>query len=254
MNISIIGSGNVATVLSKLFVEKGHTIHQIICRNESEGNKLALLVNATYSSIENKPDRNIDLCVVAITDGSLRELNKQIHLNFGDIVVAHTAGVCSMFEIENMSTNVGVLYPIQSLRKNMGYIPRIPFLIEASSGPAYTFLENFAKSISDSVTFVEASNRLRLHTAAVIVNNFTNYLYVMGEKFCKDEEVDFNLLKPLIVETAVRIETNAPLDMQTGPAARKDIFTMAKHLELLNAHPKVKTMYTRMSDGIMNGN
>jgi hypothetical protein len=93
--------------------------------------------------------------------------------------------------------------------------------------------------------------RLRLHTAAVIVNNFTNYLYSVAEVFCEKEMVDFNLLKPLIKETADRIMDNSPREVQTGPAVRKDITTLDKHLRLLAAHPKVRTLYMRMTDGIM---
>jgi hypothetical protein len=93
---------------------------------------------------------------------------------------------------------------------------------------------------------------LRIHAAAVIVNNFTNYLYAVTETFCHQECIDFNLLKPLILETAHRIQSVSPHDVQTGPAIRSDIGTIDKHLRLLNNHPKLKTLYTRLTDGIMN--
>ena len=92
-----------------------------------------------------------------------------------------------------------------------------------------------------------------MHAAAVIVNNFTNYLYGVAETFCKEENIDFNLLKPLIKETANRIEDHSPLDVQTGPAKRGDVITLSKHLKLLHDHPKLRVLYTRMTDAIMNG-
>jgi predicted short-subunit dehydrogenase-like oxidoreductase (DUF2520 family) len=94
--------------------------------------------------------------------------------------------------------------------------------------------------------------RLKLHTAAVIVSNFTNHLYAIAEDFCKSEHIDFNLLKPLILETAQRIMNMSPADVQTGPAVRKDIQTLDKHLRLLVNHPKLRTTYLRLSDSIMN--
>jgi F420-dependent methylenetetrahydromethanopterin dehydrogenase len=87
--------------------------------------------------------------------------------------------------------------------------------------------------------------------AAVVVSNFTNHLYVLAEDFCKKEEVDFALLAPLIKETAERIVHFSPAAVQTGPAARNDIFTIDKHLLILSDHPQLKNMYIKLTDSIM---
>jgi predicted short-subunit dehydrogenase-like oxidoreductase (DUF2520 family) len=251
MDISIIGSGNVATVMATLAKEKGHRIIQIISRNQGAGLILAEKVGATYSLINNAVNKNIDLCIVALSDNALPEALRGI--NFGETMLVHTAGAVSMNALSTASSKVGVLYPLQSLRKDMVAFPPIPFLIEANSTENFNFLNEFAITLSDNVIFVEEGKRLRLHASAVLVNNFTNYLYSVAEDFCKNEEVDFNLLKPLIVETAHRIENNSPSKVQTGPAHRRDITTLEKHLRLFSAYPKIKTLYTRMSDSIMNG-
>jgi predicted short-subunit dehydrogenase-like oxidoreductase (DUF2520 family) len=94
--------------------------------------------------------------------------------------------------------------------------------------------------------------RLKLHTAAVIVSNFTNHLYSLAEEFCSNEKVEFNMLKPLIIETAQRIMHESPSKVQTGPAVRKDIQTLDKHLRLLTNYPKLRTTYLRLTDSIMN--
>ncbi len=252
MNISIVGAGNVATVLAKMCKDKGHNIVQIIARNEGAGRKLAALVDAECINIYNEPNKNIDFCIIAISDGAYTDAEKS-NLNFGNIMVAHTAGSISMDAIKTVSTNLGVLYPLQTLRKEMDYFPEIPFLIEANNGTAFNFIEDFALTLSKNVHYVEEEKRFRLHTAAVIVSNFTNYLYGLTESFCKIEEIDFNLLKPLITETATRIKNISPLDVQTGPAIRKDIITLQKHLKILYPYKALKTWYTRFSDGIMNG-
>jgi predicted short-subunit dehydrogenase-like oxidoreductase (DUF2520 family) len=95
-------------------------------------------------------------------------------------------------------------------------------------------------------------DRLKLHVAAVIVSNFTNHLYAIAEEYCHKESVDFNMLKPLILETAQRIEHISPAAVQTGPAVRKDIHTLDKHLRLLTNHQKLRTTYLRLTDSIMN--
>ena len=251
MKISIVGNGNVATVLARLAIQKGHTIKQIISRNIEARKLLAKEVDASYIFAKDQIDIGIDLVIVAISDNAIPD--GIADLQFEDVAVVHTAGAVSMFELAKNSSNYGVLYPLQSLRKEMQTIPPIPFLIEANNENTLYIIETFARSLSDDVQIEKEEKRLRMHAAAVIVSNFTNYLYGMAETFCKEENIDFNLLKPLIVETATRIEHNSALDVQTGPAKRGDVSTLSKHLRLLDNHPKLRVLYTRMSDGIMNG-
>ncbi len=250
MNISIIGSGNIASIFAKLILQNNHTIIQIIARNKEEGGKLANAANASFIDFSGVVNPNVDLIIVCLADSSL-----PIALDFlqiGNTPIVHTAGSISMNVLQKNSTNYGVLYPLQTVRKEMARIPPIPFLIEASSENLFKFLEHFAKTLSDCVTYMEESKRLRIHAAAVIVNNFTNYLYGVAETFCLEESIDFSLLKPLILETAQKIQSASPHDVQTGPAMRCDIGTIDKHLRLLNNHPKLKVLYTRLTDGIMN--
>jgi predicted short-subunit dehydrogenase-like oxidoreductase (DUF2520 family) len=251
MRISIIGTGNVATVLARLCKQKEHTIHQIIARNSDKGNILAAEVGATCISINEQADANIDMVIIALSDNHLQEAMSGIY--FGEVPVVHTAGALSINDIAKNGVNIGVLYPLQSLSKDMPTIPAIPFLIEANNEHTLHKIEAFAKTLSYNVTEVSEEKRLNLHVAAVIVNNFTNYLYSVADSFCQQENIDFNLLKPLIKETAERIENNAPKDAQTGPAKRGDIITLSKHLRVLETHPKLRVLYTRLSDGIMNG-
>ncbi len=109
-------------------------------------------------------------------------------------------------------------------------------------------LFKLARSISDSVIKITTAQRKKLHVAAVFVNNFTNYMYTIGESLCEDNKIDFNILKPLILETALKIETVSPHQAQTGPARRKDVVTIKKHLDFL---PKeYQEIYTLLTQSI----
>ena len=251
MNITFVGSGNVAMVLARLCKENGHKVQQIIARNKIEGEELAKKFECELVSFNDQPNKNTDVVIVALSDNSLPEA---IHnINFGSVPVMHTAGSCTMEVLETMSKNFGVLYPLQTLRKEMEILPEIPFLIEANNEATLQFIKAFAETLSSSVTVQNAEQRLRLHASAVIVNNFTNYLFSVAEKFCSDEKVDFKLLLPLIKQTSARVQQHSPLSMQTGPAVRGDITTLDKHLRLLTEYPKLRTLYMRLTDGIMNG-
>jgi hypothetical protein len=104
------------------------------------------------------------------------------------------------------------------------------------------------------VHVVDEESRLKIHLAAVVVNNFTNHLYALAEDYCESEEIAFDLLKPLIKETAIRIAHLSPSKVQTGPAVRNDAKTIDKHLNLLNNYPELKALYLKLSNSIINFN
>ena len=250
MRVVLVGAGNVATVLAALLTKNHHTVSQVINRNIFHAKELANKYNATYTDFEGKPDLTADIFIIATTDASLTD--NFASLNTGDRLVVHTAGSVSKDVLKKISKNYGVLYPLQSLRKELVEIPPIPFLVDGNNEGSLIYLKQFALTISDNVHQATDEERLTLHTAAVIVSNFTNHLYTLAEEFCIKEKVTFDLLKPLIMQTALRISNSSPAAVQTGPAARKDIFTLDKHLRILGNHPKLRIMYMRLTESIMN--
>lgn len=250
MKIVLIGAGNVATVLGRLITQKGHSVKQVISQNIENARVLAEELGASWADTSSPVDMESDLVIISISDSNLEFILSEVRDKRKPVV--HTAGAVSKEVLKKYSDNYGVMYPVQSLRKEMAVIPSIPFLVDGSSEEMTEFVENFARSLSDDVKRTNDEQRIRLHLAAVIVSNFTNYMYSIAEEYCKNENVDFNILKPLIVETANRVMNNSPMLVQTGPAVRKDIQTMDKHLRLLAPYPKLRTTYLRITDSIMN--
>ena len=250
MIVALLGSGNVATVLGRLIESRGHEVVQVLSRSVPHAKLLAERISAKWGDFTTPIDDRAQLIIVATSDTSLKE--RFSHLHAGSRLVVHTAGAVSANVLKGNSNHYGVLYPLQTLRKELEHIPVIPFLVDANSEDQKHALKAFAATLSDQVYFANDEQRLAMHTAAVIVSNFSNHLYATAEKFCQTENLDFNLLKPLISETANKVFFDSPEALQTGPAARKDIETMAKHLQLLVKHPKLRTLYMRMTDSIMN--
>lgn len=251
MRVVIIGSGNVASVLGRLIKRKGHEIVQVVSRNADHAAVLAGELGCSASGSSEAVNKTADIYLVAVSDSALYELNKSFYL--GNKLILHTAGSVPIDVLQPISVNYGVLYPLQSLRREMDYTDDIPFLIDGNSEEATTLIEDFARSVSGMVTKTSDEERLKLHVAAVIVSNFTNHLYALAAEFCEKENIDFTLLAPLIKETAVRVKDHSPASVQTGPALRNDIFTLDKHLRLLAAYPKLKYIYLKLTDSIMNG-
>ena len=249
MRIVIIGSGNVASVLGRLFVKNNHEILQVVSRNAAHAQALAAEFDCGFADYEGAINKEADLYLVAVVDSALYDLNNNLHL--GNKLILHTAGSVSKDVLKQISINYGVLYPLQSLRKEMEYTREIPFLIDGNTDETITLIKDFADTFSGHVVKAADDERLKLHVAAVVVSNFSNHLYAMAEKFCIKENVDFKLLLPLIKETAGRIEYISPAEVQTGPAVRKDVFTLDKHLRVLSDHPALKYIYLKLTDSIM---
>ncbi|MEP6675828.1 MAG: Rossmann-like and DUF2520 domain-containing protein [Ferruginibacter sp.] len=250
MKIVIIGSGNVATVLGKKIKAAGHTILQVLSRNIEHAKILADQLNCKAGDYETGADMSADLYLFAVADTALFEMSKYFML--GSRLAVHTAGSVNKDVLQKVSTNYGVLYPLQSLRKEIEAVPEIPLFIDAGNNASLVILKELACSISPEVHEAGDEQRAKLHTAAVIVSNFINHLYIQAHDFCEKENLDFKVLQPLIDETALRLRAYSPRQLQTGPAMRNDVYTLQKHLQILSAHPKLKYLYVKLTDSIMN--
>ncbi len=250
MKVVIVGAGNVATVLGRKIKKAGHEILQVLNRNPEHAKALGEELGCSYTSDKYEINMEADLYLLAVSDIVLYDMEKLTPI--GQKLTVHTAGSVPMEVTANVTLNYGILYPLQTLRKEMDDVEDVPLLINGNTPENTAIIEQFARTISNTVSVASDEERLKLHVAAVIVSNFTNHLYALAEDFCKKENVDFKMLVPLIQETAKRVVTHSPATVQTGPAIRNDIFTLDKHLRLLNAYPKLKYVYLKLTDSIMN--
>lgn len=248
MNISIIGSGNVATVTGKIFKENNHTIKEVIGRNEVLVKNLAATLHAQPCFNILNMNKHSDIFIVAVKDDAVAEVSLQI--NVADKIAVHTCGSVSINVLNKTSENYGVLYPLQSLRKELNYKPQIPFLIDGNNQYAKDAIESFASSFAKTIIYADDETRLRYHLSAIISSNFTNHLFALTKDYCDKNNINFQLLLPLIEETVNRLHYYEPAAMQTGPAARGDKATIQKHLALLQSYPALKTIYEMMSESI----
>jgi predicted short-subunit dehydrogenase-like oxidoreductase (DUF2520 family) len=247
MRLVIIGSGNVAMVLGEKFRSSGHNILQIVGRDISKLSELAASVQADAVTDVNEMSPAADVYLIAVSDDAIVNISKQLPAVTG--VVAHTAGSVSKNELQN-SSEYGVFYPLQSLKKGVEKGATIPILVDGNGERAIAVLTALAESISELVQVASDEERARLHLAATIVNNFSNHLFALAYDFCRKENLSFELLLPLIKKTVDSLAGNDPSLLQTGPAKRQDFGTMEKHLILLEDYAQLKEIYVMLSESI----
>lgn len=247
IKITLIGSGNVAQHLIKAF-DKSETIEiaQVFSRKKET---LASLVDFDKIVDDFQDLKEADLYIIAVTDNAIADVSAQ--LPFINQLVVHTSGTASIETLDDKNRK-GVFYPLQTFSKNKDVdFSIIPICLEAENTFDFRVLDTIAKSISKAVFPINSEQRKALHVAAVFVNNFTNHLYQIGQEICEENQVPFEILKPLIQETADKINTLSPVDAQTGPAKRNDSTTIDAHLEYLT-NENQKNIYKILTQSIQN--
>jgi predicted short-subunit dehydrogenase-like oxidoreductase (DUF2520 family) len=247
MNIVIIGTGNTATVLGRRLKAAGHVILQIYGRDASAASELAYELDAESTNYWSVVVRNADLYLIAVSDIAIAEVVTELHLPDGTVV--HTAASVPL-DVLAPQPRRGVFYPLQTLKKEAASIPKIPIVIDAADNGTRQQLKDLAFTITDNVQEANDEQRRKLHLAAVFCNNFVNHLYVLTAEYCRAEGIDFEVLQPLIKETAARLEQLPPAEAQTGPAIRQDENTIAQHLQMLLQYPELKEWYSRFTHSI----
>ena len=247
MDITLVGTGNVAFALARLLVASGHSVIDVCGRNLERLQQISALTGAIVKTNLRDINKGSDVCLLAVADAAIEEVAAQI--NIDTTLVVHTSGATSKMLLKRFS-GYGVLYPLQSLRKEMIHLPSIPFFIDANNENNVDILRKLATSTGNTATIAGDEERLKLHLAAVLCSNFTNHLYALTEAFCKKENIDFANLLPLIRETSERLLLFPAARLQTGPAIRHDDNTIQRHLQVLQSYPQLSSLYHQLTSSI----
>lgn len=229
IKVSIIGSGNVAQHLIQAFqLNSQIELVQVVARDIK---KVAHLLDSNRITSDYTQLQEADLYIIAVSDDAIAEVSSA--LPFKNRLIAHTSGTVALDSL-NSKNRPAVFYPLQTFSKDKPIdFKSVPVCLEAENETDVQILKQLAHSISNAVYEINSEQRKALHVAAVFVNNFVNYLYQMGNEICDANAIPFEILKPLIQETANKIATLSPKNAQTGPAKRNDLKTIAAHEEFL---------------------
>jgi predicted short-subunit dehydrogenase-like oxidoreductase (DUF2520 family) len=250
LSVVLIGSGNVATHLGKAIKKSGNHIIQVYSYTLKSAKILATQLKTDYTSDIKALNADADLYVVAVKDDALGAVLNQITINKG--IVVHTSGNTTLSVFGNKFKRFGVFYPLQTFSKNKKVnFKNIPICIESSDAVIFKELQHLGEQISEKVIAIDSNQRQKLHLAAVFACNFSNYMYTISDHILSDNGMSLDLLKPLILETAIKIKGNPPRSMQTGPAKRHDLKTIESHLKLLENSVDYHQIYSLLSKAIM---
>jgi len=248
--ISLIGSGNVASHLGRQLHNNGFEIVQVYSRNLAHANRLAEELESQAVNHISYINSDADLYLFSLKDDAYEEVLKEWTLK--DVPMAHTSGSLEGSILKNHSENYAVFYPFQSFsRARKLDWNNLPLFVNASQAPLLKAMIDMGQSIGARVVQLDHAQRKSYHLAAVFANNFVNRLYHISQEICDQEELDFDLLRPLIMETANKVMDSLPSEMQTGPAKRVDLEVLNMHYSSMSGDPDKQKVYQILSESII---
>jgi predicted short-subunit dehydrogenase-like oxidoreductase (DUF2520 family) len=253
MNVSFIGAGNVASHLAPAFDNTDFPVKEVWSRNIKHAEALvANLYHATAKASLDFSFSTSKIFIIAASDDAIPEIVQELVLPENAILV-HTSGSQPLSVLGYAPTqNIGVLYPLQTFTKGKKIdLREVPFLIESESSETEKILTTMAKAITKKVVRTNSSQRKALHVAAVFASNFTNHMFTLAKEIVTEHKMDFELLKPLIVETINKSLAIGPEKAQTGPAKRGDLEILDNHFEFLQGDEAVAEIYKIISQNIL---
>ncbi len=249
LDIVIIGAGNVGYHLANALTQNEHRIVQMFSRNAQRFANIPPSICNSFTTKLSQLNPSASLYLIAVSDDAIEIVSPKIQVN-PKAIIAHTSGATPSTVLQN-HPQYGVFYPLQSFSRQKAVdFTKLPLLIDASDATSLQTLLQVANSISQHVHPLTDQQRQYLHVSAVFANNFTNHLLHIAHQICEQNQVPFEVLKPLITETANKIQTHPPRSVQTGPAIRGDQKTIDNHLALLHNNTELQKMYGYLSKSI----
>lgn len=193
-------------------------------------------------------DDSASFYFICVPDRFIADCAKKISPVSPRAVVCHTSGSAPLGELGNRGHGTAVFYPLQTFsRKDEVLWHKVPVFIEGDSEQTSEQVMKLALLFTKKVQVCNQEKRLRLHIAAVLVNNFVNALYVSAGSLLGDHEGNFETLLPLAEQTVEKVRKMDPRAAQTGPAKRSDKKTIRKHLRILEDRPSLRKLYRQMT-------
>jgi predicted short-subunit dehydrogenase-like oxidoreductase (DUF2520 family) len=253
MNVSFIGSGNLAWHLAPALDNTDFAVKEVFSLNSRHATALTeRLYQAKATTSLDFSGSHSNIFIIAVSDDVIEEVAQEIVLP-DDAILVHTSGSQPLSVLGYAATpNIGVFYPLQTFTKSKKIdFKDVPVFIEAENKETEKILMVMAKAISKKVFTSNSEDRKALHIAAVFASNFTNHMLTISKDLLEQHDLDLELLKPLIAETISKSLAIGPEDAQTGPARRGDLEILDTHVQFLKSDKKLAEIYKVISQHIL---
>ncbi len=266
-SFTLIGLGAVGRALAPALVRAGYDCRGLIGRGDEKS--LASLCKAPLMmSLDSLPD-DFDLLFLCVRDNQIASLAEELSQNIrrpplsspqagGNLIVFHTAGALSsdvLAPLREKGADVASFHPFGSFPrtgKAVSSFKGFTFGIEGTP-EAQARAEQIARDLGGSPLIVPADSRAIYHLAAVFASNFFVGDLALAVKMLGqiglDEAQALQVISPIVEGTFRNVKELGVKGALTGPAARGDNETLARHEEALRKiDPELAELYRKFSE------
>ena len=254
--VSFIGSGNLAWHLAPALDNLGFVVKEVFSARPKNATALTdRLYQAEVVTSLDFSDSPSRVFFIAVSDEAIGDVAKDLILPEGSLLV-HTSGSQPLSILQYAeASQTGVFYPLQTFTKARPVdFKNVPVFIEASDAAAEKQLVSMARGLTKKFKKITSEERKALHVAAVFASNFPNHMIRIAKTLMEDRDMNFDWLKPIILETINKALAVGPEYSQTGPAVRGDLEILDQHLAYLKDEKAIAKIYEIVSQHIIDTN
>ncbi|MCI7675589.1 MAG: DUF2520 domain-containing protein [Phascolarctobacterium sp.] len=148
-------------------------------------------------------------------------------------------GLAELAPLQQAGAHVGSLHPLQSFAGGATQLTGVYMAVDGDEAACQAAIA-LANALGGHPFRVPAAERAAYHAAACICSNYAVAVEALAQRLMSrwlgDEAAAWQALLPLFKGTAANLEaTSSPRTALTGPIARGDATTVARHLAVLPA-------------------
>lgn len=260
LTLNIIGCGRLGRTLARLWHESGvFDVRDVVNRSRESARSAVAFVGAGRPVSVSGELRPADLFLIGTPDGRIAATGDRLAasglLRAGDIVF-HCSGALSSDALESareMGARVASVHPVKSFADPAGSVATFTGTYcgaEGCTGALDVLVPAFER-IGGRVFQLDAGSKAIYHAASVIVCNYLNALLELGSRTFERSGIErraaFEIMQPIVRGTVDNVFELGTVAALTGPIARGDHETVARHLDQLSAwDPDAAEVYRRL--------
>lgn len=257
--IAIIGPGNIGLALANC-LSKRHQIY-LAGRDIKETQAKANLLDNTVSVMSmHEAAQQADLVLLTVTDQAITSVAESLQAHFKhDAIITHCSGALSSEILNSVKADQRKICSLHPLNTFPNIAASLGRLIDHQHG-TYLYCEGDrqALTITDKLFSASGFNTITIkpdaktlyHAACVFACNYLNSLMEASLQTAESAGIErdqfWQSLQPILHSTLQNINSAGTAESLSGPIARTDQTTIAKHLEALDNNTPLTALYQEL--------
>ena len=245
MRIAVLGAGRVGTAVAVLLARAGHDVVAVAGRGATRERTATWLPGVPVLEPADAARRG-ELVLIAVPDDVIGEVAAALVEDDAvapGVWVAHTSGTRGLdvlAPVRDVGGRALAFHPLQTfpdVESAIAAIPGCTVAITAEDEAGFALGEGLARDLRAVPFRLRDELRPVYHAAAVFASNYLVAISGVAERLFREAGVPDPLaaMRPLQAATLDNVGRLGAAAALTGPAARGDAGTIAKHLQVLAA-------------------